>query len=56
MGAARADCPNLGGTHVNTLMGEAGRHCRAFFFGITEEDREFLDRGHGNVPAIVAGQ
>lgn len=44
-----------GGTHVDSLVREAGGDCRAFFFGIAEEDREFLDRGHRNVPAIIAG-
>ena len=46
----------LGGTHVDSLVGEAGRDCRAFFFGVTQEDGEFLDCGHGNVSAIVASQ
>lgn len=45
-----------GGTHVDSLVGETGRHCGAFFFGVTQEDGEILDRGHGNVSAIVAGQ
>ena len=27
-----------------------------FFFGITEEEGEVLDCGHGNIPTVVAGQ
>jgi hypothetical protein len=30
-------------TYVNSFIGETRWHGRAFFFGITEEDREFLD-------------
>lgn len=45
-----------GGTYVDTLVGEAGRHGRGFFFSFAKEDRELLYRGHGDVPAIVAGQ
>jgi hypothetical protein len=36
-------------------MREARRYRGAFFFGVTEEDGEFLDGGHGNVSAIVSG-
>lgn len=43
-------------TYVDALMGETGRYCRALFFGFTEEDGEFLDCGHRDVPAVVAGQ
>jgi hypothetical protein len=43
-------------TYVDALVGETGRYSRALFFGFTEEDGEFLDRGHGDVPAVVAGQ
>lgn len=45
-----------GGTHIDSLVGETGRDRRTLFFGVIEEDREVLDRGHGDVPAIVAGQ
>lgn len=44
------------GTYIDTLVGEAGRHGRGFFFGFTEEDGELLYRGHGDIPAIVTGQ
>ena len=37
-------------------MRETRSDSGAFFFGITEEEGEFLDGGHGNVPAVVAGQ
>lgn len=37
-------------------MGETGRHGGAFFFGVTEEDREVFDGGHGDVSAVVSGQ
>lgn len=36
-------------------MRETRRHSGAFFFGVTEEDGEFLDGGHRNVSAIVSG-
>ena len=45
-----------GGTYVDALMREAGRYGRALFFGFAQEDGEILDRGHGDVPAVVAGQ
>lgn len=48
--------PMAGGTHIDSLVGETGRDRRTLFFGVIEEDREVLDRGHGDVPAIVAGQ
>lgn len=52
----RAENRAGGGTYIDTLVGEAGRHGRGFFFGFTEEDGELLYRGHGDIPAIVTGQ
>jgi hypothetical protein len=37
-------------------MRKARRYCRALFFSFTEEDGKFLNGGHGNVAAIVAGK
>ena len=45
-----------GGTYVDTLVREAGRYGRGFFFSFAKEDGELLYRGHGDVPAIVACQ
>ena len=42
-------------TYVDSFMRKAGRHGGALFFGIAEEDWEFLDGGPGNVSAIVSG-
>lgn len=43
-------------THVDALVGETGRYRGTLFFGVIQEDGEVLDCGHGDVPAIVAGQ
>lgn len=45
-----------GGTYVDTLVRKTRRHGGALFFGFAQEDGEVLNGGHGNVPAIVAGQ
>ena len=37
-------------------MRETRSDSGAFFFGITEEEGEFLDGGHGNISTVVAGQ
>lgn len=42
------------GTNIYAFVGEAWWDGGAFFFGFGEEDREFLDGGHGYVAAIVA--
>lgn len=42
-------------TYVDAFMREAWRYGGAFFFCVTKEDRKFLDRGHGNVSAVVSG-
>lgn len=43
-------------TYINAFMRETRSDCGTFFFGITEEEGEFLDGGHGNVSTVVAGQ
>ncbi len=45
-----------GERYVNAFVGETGWHGGAFFFGFGEEDGEFLDGGHGDVAAVVAGE
>ena len=42
-------------TYVDSFVGEARGHGGALFFGVTEEDGEFLDGGHGDVSAVVSG-
>lgn len=42
--------------YVDAFVGETGWHGGAFFFGFGEEDGEFLDGGHGDVAAVVAGE
>ena len=42
-------------TYVYSFMGKARSHGGALFFGVTEEDGEFLDGGHGDVSAVVSG-
>lgn len=45
-----------GKKYVDAFVGETGWHGGAFFFGFGEEDGEFLDGGHGDVAAVVAGE
>jgi len=37
-------------------MREARWYRRTFFFRFAEKDGELLDRGHGDVTAVVAGK
>ncbi len=41
---------------VYAFVGEAGWDGRGLVFGFAEEDGEFLDGGHGDVAAVVAGE
>ena len=46
----------VGGSYVDTLVREAGRHRRGFFFGFAEEDGEHFDGGHGDVSPVITRQ
>jgi hypothetical protein len=43
-------------TYIDPLVRKTRRHGGTLFFRIAEERRELLDGGHGDVPAVVAGQ
>lgn len=42
--------------YIDTLVRKTWRHGGALFFGFTQEDGELLDRGHGDVTAVVSGK
>ena len=41
--------------YIYAFIRETGWDGGTFFFGFGEEDREFFDRGHGDVATVVAG-
>jgi len=43
-------------THIDTLMREARRHSRAFFFSFEEEDRELFDSRHRDIAPIISSK
>jgi hypothetical protein len=43
-------------TYVDAFVREAWWDCGAFVFCIAEEDRELLDRGHGDISSVVTRQ
>ena len=55
-GGKRQENGTRGGTCVDAFVGETWRYGRGFFFGFTEEDRELLDGGHGNIAPIISGK
>ena len=58
-GWSRKYCRSRGteaATYVYAFVRETWWNGGAFFFGFGEEDGEFLNGGHGNVTAVVAGE
>lgn len=47
---------NWRGPYVDAFVGEAWRDSGALFFGFTQQDRELLHSGHGNISSVVARQ
>jgi hypothetical protein len=44
------------GAYVDAFVGEARRDGGALFFSLAQQDRKFLDGGHGDVSPVVARQ